>query len=85
MIPARKLQRYQIQVVLRKGEQYRCVSEKNKRVSVNSGLLILELLFLFQLLTIHSILQRQVMVCVIYQESCLKSSLTEFTCEGGLY
>lgn len=40
-------------------KKYRCVK---KKVIVKSRLLILELWFLFHLLTIHSILQKQVTV-----------------------
>ena len=42
-------------------EKYRCVKKK-KRLIVKSGLLILGLWFLFHLLAIHSILQKQVTI-----------------------
>lgn len=56
--------------------KYRCVKKKKKkRLIAKAGLLILELWFLFHLLTIHSLLQKQVAIFFFF--FCIMRAILE--------
>lgn len=57
---------------------------KKKRLIVKSGLLILELWFLFHLLAIHSILQKQVTIFFCTMRAISEQFNGDFICIGSL-